>query len=250
MLQTIGGCQLPVTQDVAKNIIEIKKAIDWASENNIEIIGTPECALSGYMWEPSSETDPRVVQVVNGLTEIADYAKNKNVDVVLGTAFYNDNNKWANTQKFIVNGSVVHTHYKTIVFEPEYTPGDGVSILEYKGVKIAGLICNDFWANPMFWPDAGKLINKLKTERVQIVFLSANVPKEYSVGNCMSNWVNTCVEMYSVSGDWTTVVCDSSYLITGEPYSGKTMAQSGICGSRLQWVKAREHSTDYFKFTN
>ena len=63
---TFAGCQIPVTRDIEKNIKEIKKAIDWAKDNFVEIIATPECALSGYMWKPDSVDDPRLSLVPQG----------------------------------------------------------------------------------------------------------------------------------------------------------------------------------------
>jgi len=248
-LLTIGGCQIPVTNDISKNLIEIKKAIDWASDNNVNILGTPECALSGYMWYPENSDDQRVSDIVNTLEEIKQYSKLKNVDIILGTAFYNDNNKWANTQKFIVEGHVVHTHYKTVVFEDFYEPGTGSYSIDYKGIKIAGLICNDYWANPFKWPDAtGQLVKSLFEQKTQIVFVSANVPKHISE-DLFYRWHNMCVEFFSKMGDWITVVCDSPYLMNGEPYDGWTGVQSGIVGPRHRTVKSREYGTDYYKFT-
>jgi predicted amidohydrolase len=245
-LCTVAGCQIPVTRDIKKNITEIKKAIDWASDNEVDLLCTPECALSGYLWKPETVADPRVVETTQGLDELIAYSVDKKVDLILGTAFYNENNEWSNTQKFIIDGKVVHTHYKNLCFESEYTPGKGVSTILYKGITIAGLICNDYWANPLLVPEVGSLIHELKKQKVKIVFVSSNIPKEYCVKDCISNWTNATIEMYSISGNWTTIVCENPYLITGDPWSGKTVAQSGICSPGLDWIKSREHGTDYF----
>ena len=45
----IGGAQIPVTKNINLNVEQIKKAIDWASENKVDYLLTPEGALSGYM---------------------------------------------------------------------------------------------------------------------------------------------------------------------------------------------------------
>ena len=248
---TFAGCQIPVTRDIEKNIKEIKKAIDWAKENSVEIIATPECALSGYMWKPDSVDDPRLSLVISGLEEIKKYSKETGVDIVLGTAFVDDVNHWANTQKFIVSGEVIHTHYKNIVFGEElkyYNPGTTVGSIQYKQYKIAGLICNDFWSNPILWPDAsGVLLRKLKDDGVDILFASVNVPKETGPEDCFFRWHVLCTEMFSMAGGWTTVVCDNPYLMEGDEYQGRTISQSGICNPNMQWIKSREHGTDYFK---
>ena len=46
----IAGAQIPVTNDVSKNYEAIKKACDWAIENNVDYLFTPENALSGYLF--------------------------------------------------------------------------------------------------------------------------------------------------------------------------------------------------------
>ena len=43
-----GGAQIPVTPFQQKNVKSIKKAIDWAAENNVDYLVTPEASLSGY----------------------------------------------------------------------------------------------------------------------------------------------------------------------------------------------------------
>ena len=45
----LAGAQLPVTVDIQANKKEILKAIDWAKENEVNHLLTPEAALSGYM---------------------------------------------------------------------------------------------------------------------------------------------------------------------------------------------------------
>ena len=250
---TFAGCQIPVTQDIKKNIEEIKKAINWAKENSVEIIATPECALSGYMWLPDSVDDPRLLAVIQGLEEIKKYSKEIGVDVILGTAYVDETDRWANTQKFIINGDVIHTHYKNVMFGKElqyYNPGNTVSSIHYKNYKIAGLICNDFWSNPVLWPDAtGVLLRKLKDDEVDIVFASVNVPKDTGPSDCFFRWHVMCTEMFSMSGGWTSVVCDNPYLMEGHEYQGRTQSQSGICSSSMQWIKSRDNGTDYFKQT-
>ena len=246
---TIGGCQIPVTNDISKNLIEIKKAIDWANTEGVEILGTPECALSGYMWGPEDSNDTRVIEIKDALEDIKTYAKNKNVDLVLGTAYYNQNGNWANTQQFIIDGEIVHAHYKNAVYEKCYEAGNGVTAIPYKGFRIAGLICNDHWADPFQWPSlTGTLLQSLKEQHTTFLFVSTNVPKQFTLGDCLWRWHNVCVEMFAMGGNWIPIVCDNPYLITGEPYEGRTDVQSGIF-ARGTMVRSANSGTDYFKLT-
>jgi len=44
----VAGAQIPVTKDLEYNKKEIFKALDWAKENEVDQLLTPEAALSGY----------------------------------------------------------------------------------------------------------------------------------------------------------------------------------------------------------
>ena len=45
----IAGAQIPINDhSIQYNVNEIKKALDWAADNDVDIIQTPEASLSGY----------------------------------------------------------------------------------------------------------------------------------------------------------------------------------------------------------
>ena len=44
-----GGAQIPVTDNINDNIINISKAIEWAADNQVDYLLTPEGSLSGYV---------------------------------------------------------------------------------------------------------------------------------------------------------------------------------------------------------
>ena len=44
----IAGAQIPVTNDVKTNFEAIMKACEWAVENKVDYLFTPETSLSGY----------------------------------------------------------------------------------------------------------------------------------------------------------------------------------------------------------
>ena len=80
----IGGAQIPVRADIQKNIITIKTAIDWASENKVDYLVTPEGSLSGYVPYYNFE------DVQAALTEIEKYSAEKKVGLCLGTMWQED----------------------------------------------------------------------------------------------------------------------------------------------------------------
>lgn len=247
----IGGCRIPVTNNIADNVVEIKKAIDWAAENKVNLMATPECALSGYLWSPENQEDSRVIELNNAIQEITSYTKTKGVDLVLGTAWYDAENRWTNMQAFIIDGVCEHTHRKNVLFQREgemYYPGQPPKVFEYKGVKIAGLICNDAWSNPILWPGhSGMLLGALKNDNVNFVFLSAFVPKEPGPNNIFYRWHQSQVEMFSAFGIWNTIVCDTTTNIDGTPYDGVPVCPVGICDYSANWLKGSDSGTAYFK---
>lgn len=242
----ISGCQIPVTLDILKNLKEIKRAIDWAAENKVDILATPECALSGYLWKPLDNNDERVTQLLTAFTEVLSYSADKKVDLLLGTAWYNAADQWSDTMQFIVDGKVEHIHYKNVLFEHQYTPGDGVKVLHYRGKRIGTLLCSDIWGNPIKNLDVSAgLVRSLIDQQCDILFVSANTPK--GLHNLFLEWHNSCVRMYTHLGKWITVVSDNTYKMEGFEWEGRTGVDCGIYLTECDFLKAREHGTDYFK---
>lgn len=248
---TVGGCRIPVTTNIADNLVEIKKAIDWACDNSVDIMCTPECSLSGYMWKPDGKEDPRVLELDMALQEIERYSVEKKVDIVLGTAWYNNKNQWVNMQAFIIDGEHQFTHEKNILFPLEqeiYYPGYVSQVFDYKGVRIAGLICNDAWANTILWPgQTGLLLRSLWTKNVHFVFVSAFVPKEPGPNNMFYRWCQSQVELFSAFGNWHTIVCDTTTNIDGTVYNGPPASPVGICDSEADWIKSSDTGVTFFK---
>lgn len=248
---TVGGCRIPVTNNIADNLVEIKNAINWAFDNSVDIICTPECSLSGYMWKPNNKEDPRVLELDIAIEEVKRYSAEKKVDIVLGTAWYNNKNQWANAQAFIIDGEHQFTHEKNLLFPLEqeiYYPGNSSEVFDYKGVRIAGLICNDAWANTMYWPgQSGILLKSLAEKNVHFVFLSSFVPKEPGPNNMFYRWCQSQVELAGAFGNWHTIVCDTTTNIDGSAYNGPPASPIGICDSCAEWTRDSDTGITYFK---
>ena len=249
MQVVVGGCQIPVTLDIFQNLNEIKKAIDWAAGNNVNIMSTPECALSGYLWQPESNADPRVLHISQSITELVSYSFSKGVDLILGTACYNELDQWCDSLHFIIDGKIEHIHYKNVIFEHQYISGTGVRTIEYNGRQIGGLLCSDVWGNPISNPDSSaSLIRSLQSQRCDVLFVSANTPKGPQ-NSLFRDWHNICVRMFGYLGNWDTVVSENTYKMEGFEWDGRTGVDCGIYSKTGEFNKAREHGTDYFKMT-
>ena len=79
----LAGAQIPVSIDIEYNKREILKSIDWAKENKVNHLLTPESSLSGYgeMWLDKIE------QLESSLKEIEEHAKNAGIYLHLRTNF-------------------------------------------------------------------------------------------------------------------------------------------------------------------
>ena len=241
----VGGCRIPITYNITDNLSEIKKAIDWAAVNDVDIMSTPECALSGYLWNPTSQEDLRVLEISDAISEIQRYSQEKNVDLILGTAWYDENWQWTNMQAFIVDGKCVHVHRKNILFDAEkqfYINGTQVEIIKYNNFKIAGLICNDLWSNPIYFTDSSKLLERLYNAEIDILFVSANVPSNCTHPDLFYQWHDSCIRMIGGTGKWYTVVSDKTQTIK--------ICPSGVVHRNSMWVQtADDFETSYFKET-
>lgn len=241
----IGGCQLPLSSEVYVNFINIKKAIDWASENNVELLLTPECALTGYAWKPLHALDHRLKNLQSYLNQLIEYSVEKKVDLALGTAIYEDdsfvyeeNKQWFNQLRVYVEGKLVHVHSKIMLTHDEpYTAGSELKTFMYKGRVTAGLICNDLWVCGFQRPgDAGKLAKEMYDHGVQLCLLASSAPKLSSDPDYFYNWSDIHVQTYSRQGGYVIAVADNCNSQHGSPYSGKTGTPSGIMDPLKGWV--------------
>jgi len=243
----IAGCRLPVTLDVQSNLKEVKQAIDWASEHEVDIISTPECALSGYLWKPNGIKDPRILEIQNAYSEICKYSKEKKVDIVLGTGWVNSYRHWNNVQHFIVDGNSIHIHYKNLLFLEEqryYSSVNNLKTIKYKGFTIAGLICNEVWSNPyLFNCQSVDILNTLANHNADLVFVSANVPTDVRPRHLWYDWHRSWISMASSTLKMGFVVSDSTVLTDFE----SPVSPAGICTYPQLWgVMGNDFHRDYF----
>jgi predicted amidohydrolase len=84
-----AGAQVAVTHDVSKNVETLKRAIDWAGENEVDYLVTPEGALSGYNTN-FADSEEQVTNLHSAEREIVNYAASKHVGLCLGTFWVED----------------------------------------------------------------------------------------------------------------------------------------------------------------
>lgn len=142
---------------VNENFIKVCDALKKASADSSDIILTPEGSLSGYHNRFDND------DVSKALKDICGLAKSLRIGLALGTCIYEQDARCYNQVRFYEkDGTYLGFHSKTLTCsESVDLPYKGeitwysvkpLEVFRFQGVKIAGLICNDMWANPMCTP--------------------------------------------------------------------------------------------------
>lgn len=156
----LGGAQIPCGTNIQANKIEILKAIDWAKDNEVDHLLTPEGALSGYLggWEENLD------EIKDALKEIEKRQLETGIFLHLGTNF-----EEPETFGTIYRNEIRHYHpcgllygctYKTFGLSDQETTlnrdqdRDSFTIVplvsgdknKYQSHAV-GLICNDLWGH-------------------------------------------------------------------------------------------------------
>lgn len=153
----LAGAQIPVGTNIQKNKQEILKAIDWAKENEVHQLLTPEGSLSGWIsgWEENID------EIKDALKEIEDHQKNAGIYLHLGTNF-EEEEIWGTIRRNEIrhyrrDGQTVGQTFKTYTTDFETAlgrdpeRGEGITVIplveDYEGYipVAAGLLCNDLW---------------------------------------------------------------------------------------------------------
>ena len=150
----IAGAQIPIhAGDIQYNKKEIFKALDWAKENEVDHILTPEGALSGYV----NDWQDRIDELGEALSEIEKYQRRTGVGLHLGTMFREPENKGlvnrSQIRHYNKKGKLDAVSNKTWVLEIEGCLGrdnkhegiSGVPLSENHPAICTGMLCNDMW---------------------------------------------------------------------------------------------------------
>ena len=190
----IAGAQIPIKDnDIQFNKNEILKALDWAKENAVDCLLTPEGSLSGY----GSWWMAKMDELENSLLEIENHQKKVGVELHLGTLLQNREHIGFVNRNHIrhygKDGALYGLSNKTYI-----VPGDGACISSTAGglsplypfdmpnvtkkdgqpYQIVGMVCNDMWGcskdtHKNDVPDMS--LNEMLVERkVDLVFHATN----------------------------------------------------------------------------
>lgn len=171
----IAVSQFPVSKNIRKNEMYLKKHIIYAAQKRADIVHFPETALSGY------ETDIIVLNwalLDESLNRIKSLAKKYKIYIILGAHQKQPQiKKYLNSVYLISNtGQILGSYSKTHLYKNEnerFISRSNFLVKEISGIKCGFLICYD-----SCFP---KLFQYYRRQGVKILFLSyynANSSKE------------------------------------------------------------------------
>jgi len=255
-----GGAQIPVTTSLDKNVVILKEAIDWAADNGVDYLITPEGALSGYFPDFDSRDGRTFDDVQAALTKVVNYAVEKKVHTCIGTMWIETDSPdpgfiWPRRENQIrfynKNGGLQGTACKTYTI-PEYDQTVPCNQLENILLEIEdtnflalGLLCNDFWGGP----GMGKYALPLAAEpmRSHIVIHSSNGFRgDPKYDDLMNDWHNGSLRIMSWALRVPIITVDNCYNMNGEEYHGPTSSQSGVLLGGEWLIAAPRTGTQYF----
>jgi predicted amidohydrolase len=258
----IAGAQIPVTADMAVNVQTIKDAIDWASENQVDYLITPEASLSGYKDQFANWKD-----LVDALETIETYSADKHVGLCLGTLWAEPRgeDKFAKLNQIRVyhNGQFGGSTNKTFLSPYDYELNieandaifgfmlDASDDASEAFIQSAGFICKDLYARENSSDNA---LTNLPAEfyragaQLYVHITNAERGLDPVHDQVHYNWHTANAEMVSWISKRPLITVDNSIMMTGEDYDGQTSSPSGvvICG---EWVvQAPSTGKHYFYY--
>jgi len=270
-----GGAQIAVTHDVDTNIETIKRAIDWAEENKVEYLVTPEGALSGY-YDTVLTDDENWLKIEQGEIEVVAYAAEKNVGLCLGT-FWREKERAGTlnrnqTRFYDWNGEFKGAYNKIRCIEGDpVVPGADnaqnggdhqIIMLSVKANPVATfavgvLICNDFYGeDPTGTTLARRALYSLKNQNppVELVLhptfglrgkeVSDELDEE--IMQVYDTWHESHVKQLSYSAMINVLTVDSITDFTGEVPPHQTSSPGGVIAMGKTIKKVPRTGEQYF----
>ena len=253
-----AGAQIPCTPFIRRNVITIKAAIDWAAENNVDYLVTPEASLSGYSVNFNAELDV----LVFSLEEIEKYAAEKQIGLCLGTLWVengppgNESSvvKRNQIRYYAKNGRYLGATNKSVLTPLDNKIGivkseilTGISIpIDDKMIPTCGLICADLYGHNS---DLGGLPEKYLRIGAKFIVHATNADRgiDEDYDEIENIWIEGNIRRVSRLL-MPMIVVDNCYMMDGREYHGMTATQSGAC-VRGKWVASVPRTgTHYFYY--
>lgn len=262
MTLRVAGAQIPVSKYIENNVREIKLALDWAAINEVDILLTPEGALSGYMKSFDEIYSENISHYVK---EVVTYASENNICLALGTLYPEHKSfgivKTSQIRYYNDWGRHEGTYEKQMVIPADKAyPGQGSVITRLEGIgkkgrydfTVGSFICNDLWGELNQRVIANENLQHYANNNVNLIFQATNGFRSDAAGDESGNRM---LREYGDINLWMAsrygipiITVDSCNTIDGEFHYGSTSSTSGVIHNGEWLVKARENATDYFYY--
>lgn len=249
-----GGAQIPCSKSITDNVITLKKAINWAAENSVDYLVTPEASLSGYNSSFVDELD----LMKSSLKEIEDYAKEKRVGLFLGTLWleeFKEGNIKRNQIRLYDKEGIFKGSVDKIITTPYdeelgILPGNKQNYLVIKEnedfIPICGFICNDFYGKE----DYPNLTNIAFTEGITFFIHSTNAERNRGPlhHKIFDDWHNAHFQLISYLAKLPVITVDNCWHMNGDEWDGPTSSPSGVIISGEWKLQVPRTGTQYFYY--
>lgn len=250
-----AGAQIPCSDDLNKNVETIKAAIDWAAENSVDYLVTPEGSLTGYI--PDFDTRKRTfADVQNAAEQVVTYAASKNLGLFLGTLWIEMREKTQREDQiryYDKSGKLSGSHTKIYRADYENTepnfPVDNMVISDKSGnLNVLGMVCNDMWGGPIYKMMALPLLAEDLMSHMIVHSTNGFRGEEPEYDQIMDAWHEGNLRMFSFHLGIPILTVDNCWLTSGKEYQGQTSSQSGVLIHGDWALKVPRQGTQYFYY--
>jgi predicted amidohydrolase len=249
----LGGAQIPCTTNLAKNIETIKAAIDWAADNEVDYIITPEAALTGYITNFDTINGRTFEDVRAAEQELIEYVKEKQTGLILGTMWIDDDGTRRNQQRYYnLAGTLIGTVCKTypVDFEAVVAPTELQFVMLHIPhtttlVKTLGMICNDLWGRGYNYDC---IANRARLAGAELIIHSTNAMRGANSleDDVLNDWSNANLRFMSWATVKAIVTVDNSIKHDGTDWNGYTASESGVVMQGTWRTEVPRKGTQYF----
>jgi predicted amidohydrolase len=159
---------------IDKNLLKIKKYIDTAALNQIDIICFPELSVTGY----SPENSPEYAEMIPGYSSkiLSQWAQDKHITILAGICEKNQSLNPYITQVICMTDGNVFKYRKTHLAPHEvsfFSPGNDLPVFDIPQVRFGIEIC---WE--LHFPQITTFLSLQGAELIFCPYASARTPKD------------------------------------------------------------------------
>ncbi|MFT6212696.1 MAG: putative amidohydrolase, partial [Alphaproteobacteria bacterium] len=141
----------PIVGDIKGNALKLLDYCQQAAQENIDVVVTPECYLSGYPPEDLIFRPIFQQTIMDNIQWLAEKTKDLDVALILGTPRF-ENGHIYNAALWLYNGQVHFVcdkkclpNYGTFDDKRLFSNGISSTIIKHKNVNFGVMICEDMW---------------------------------------------------------------------------------------------------------